>query len=102
MDDLVKSGYVSEEVFNLINTIKEGEAFLEAYCKKFLKDGNSKLDLIGDLCEAKTYFNLELNKQFPKLDDNNNSYKNFQQYLYITTDYIGMIDNQIKMINATN
>lgn len=91
-----KFGYISKEVSDLVEMTKEGKEFLETYCEKYLKDGGDKLNLVGSLCETKTYFNLELKKEFPRLGDDKKSYDRFNCFVYETANYIEQLDNQIK------
>ena len=98
--DTNKFGYISKEVSDLVDMVKEGKEFLETYCEKYLEDGGVKLNLVAHLCETKTYFNLELKKQFPRLGDNKSSYERFTNYVYITAGYIELVDDQIKKLQC--
>lgn len=95
-------GYVSKDVADIIEMIKEGSIFLETYCEKFIKDGNTKIDLIGNLCEAKTYFNLELKKQFPRTADGKDAYNRFARYTGLIAEYIEILDKRINKYYIDN
>lgn len=95
-----RTGYVSSEVSNLILIIKQGEAFLDVYVNKLLKEGVSKIDILAYLCEAKTYFNLDLKKELPTINDRAFVYYRYARYASTVGDTIQMIDNKIKDLQS--
>ncbi len=93
-----KTGYISREVSELVVIIKQGESFLDVYCDKLLKEGTPKVDLCAQLHEAKTYFNMELLKEFPAINDRAYIYDRFANYAHMTSEMVSMIDNKLKKL----
>ena len=91
---------VSKEVSELVTIIRQGEAFLDVYCDKLLSEGISKIELSAWLYEAKTYFNLELRKSFPEINDKAYVYEKFASCSRMTGELILMIDNKLKKLQS--
>lgn len=91
---------VSKEVSELVTIIRQGEAFLDVYCDKLLSEGISKIELSAWLYEAKTYFNMELKKEFPGINDRACIYERLANYSRLTGELILMIDNKLKKLQS--
>lgn len=91
---------VSKEVSEIVTIIRQGEAFLDVYCDKLLSEGISKIELSAWLYEAKTYFNMELKKEFPGINDRAYIYERFASYSHMTAELILMIDNKLKKLQS--
>ena len=91
---------VSKEVSELVTIIRQGEAFLDVYCDKLLSEGISKIELSAWLYEAKTYFNMELKKEFPGINDRAYIYERFASYSRMIAELILMIDNKLKKLQS--
>ena len=95
-----RPGYISREISELVIIIKQGESFLDVYCDKLLKEGISKVNLCAQLYEAKTYFNMELKKEFPTINDRAYVYDKFANYAHMTSEIVAMIDNKLKKLQS--